>query len=253
VNDVRHFALNLLFAQYWGLEDGMSFNGPAWSISAEIPVYMLFFMGCALTGPRSRFRLPLALGMFLALALIGFRFFHHSAVLIAADYFYIGVLSCHLYAAVREMPRPMRIVTTSTIWIVACGSAFLVGWGLMDMETSTLIMFPAFVLAFQLTVPDGNPRGNRCVMFLGDMTYASYLLQFPLQLAIVLLAGWAGLKIEVLCGTHAFLLGYVLIVCTTSRLVFQVFEVPAQNWLRRALLGRPAGAGPVRLASSLGG
>src|SRR6185437_3680142 len=45
-NDLRHFVLNLLFASGWGLETDYSFNGPAWSISAEVLFYLLFFMIC---------------------------------------------------------------------------------------------------------------------------------------------------------------------------------------------------------------
>ena len=43
LNDLKHFLLNLAFASYWGFQDGQSFNGPSWSISAEILVYVLFF------------------------------------------------------------------------------------------------------------------------------------------------------------------------------------------------------------------
>ena len=43
-NDFRHFLLNLCFAQSWGFEYGLSFNGPTWSVSIEILLYVVFFV-----------------------------------------------------------------------------------------------------------------------------------------------------------------------------------------------------------------
>ena len=42
-NDLYHFVLNILFISSWGLEKGMSFNQPIWSVSFELIVYILFF------------------------------------------------------------------------------------------------------------------------------------------------------------------------------------------------------------------
>jgi peptidoglycan/LPS O-acetylase OafA/YrhL len=41
-NDARHFLLNLFFLQETGLQTGYSFNGPAWSIGAEMIVNVVF-------------------------------------------------------------------------------------------------------------------------------------------------------------------------------------------------------------------
>ena len=43
-NDIRHFLLQLLMASKWGFESGDSFNGPIWSISVEVLVYVVFFL-----------------------------------------------------------------------------------------------------------------------------------------------------------------------------------------------------------------
>ena len=42
-NDVYHLILNLFFINYWGFENGYSFNGPVWSVSAEVLIYFIFF------------------------------------------------------------------------------------------------------------------------------------------------------------------------------------------------------------------
>jgi peptidoglycan/LPS O-acetylase OafA/YrhL len=42
--DLKHFVLQIFMASNWGLEDGHSFNGPIWSVSAEIAIYAAFFV-----------------------------------------------------------------------------------------------------------------------------------------------------------------------------------------------------------------
>jgi peptidoglycan/LPS O-acetylase OafA/YrhL len=43
-NDIQHFLLQIFMASKWGLESGDSFNGPIWSISVEVLVYVIFFL-----------------------------------------------------------------------------------------------------------------------------------------------------------------------------------------------------------------
>jgi len=45
-NDLHHFVLNVLFMSYWGMESGESFNGPTWSVSIEVLLYVIFFAVC---------------------------------------------------------------------------------------------------------------------------------------------------------------------------------------------------------------
>ena len=43
-NDTYHFILNLFMASPWGLEEGLSFNAPIWSVSVEVIVYFVFWL-----------------------------------------------------------------------------------------------------------------------------------------------------------------------------------------------------------------
>jgi len=250
-NDIKHFALNLVFASYWGFQPGYSFNGPSWSISAEILVYVLFFFCCRLAGNRARLATPIALGAFPLAALAQFLFSTQSAVLLAADFFYLGVLTCQLYTMIMAQTRRARLVLNWLVVGVTSALLLLTGFGQLSIEAASLVMLPAIVLTFQLLVPDRNARVNRCLTFLGDMTYASYLLQFPVQLAIVQVMAWTGPWTEDLRGTRTFFLAYVLTVCVLARIVFRTFERPAQMALRRTLLGWPAARSRPGVASTI--
>lgn len=62
-NNLKHFLLQLSFASFWGMQDGHSFNGPIWSVSVEVLLYIMFFAFC-------RF-LPLRPGFLMLTCLLG--------------------------------------------------------------------------------------------------------------------------------------------------------------------------------------
>ncbi len=61
LNDFYHFALNSIFANMSGLEKGPSFNGPTWSISIEMQLYLLFFCLCFFGVMKKRYMVLIAL------------------------------------------------------------------------------------------------------------------------------------------------------------------------------------------------
>src|SRR3984957_4587711 len=239
INDFRHFVLNLAFAQYWGLQDGMSFNGPSWSISAEILVYGLYFAFCRIVGARPRLAAASAVGVFLIAAALQSRLPLSFPLMFVTSFFFLGVLACQLYQFVTATGRRDRaIVGGAAAGVVAVGSLALVCLGWCPVEQVSLVLFPSLILLFQIAVPGIYPRLNHVLMFLGDLTYASYMIQFPLQLLIVQVAAAAGARIGDLSATPAFLVCWVLSVGALSRLVFVWFERPMQAVLRDALGGR---------------
>ena len=237
-NDLKHFLLNLGFASYWGFQDGMSFNGPSWSISAEVLVYVLFFATCRLTGRRPRLVVPVAIGAFLLSAFLQPFLPPSAAVFLATHFFYLGVLACHLYRLVLAGPKWVRGVFFYLAGLAAFVPAMLIGLDRLSVEEACLLMFPAFILVFQLGVPDTFPRLNRCLIFLGNLTYASYMTQFPMQLAAMQLLPLAGVDLIGLRTTPAFFLVYIVTVCALSRVVHLTLEMPAQTLLRRVFLTR---------------
>ena len=114
----------------------------------------------------------------------------------------------------------------------------------LDKGAPNPLVFPGMVLMFQLFVPAGNERVNRILCGPGDLTYASYMLHFPVQLAILLLLGSTVIDMMALAGSGAFLLVYLIVVLGLSRVVFTAFERSAQNVPRSLLLTRLPDSGP---------
>ena len=43
-NNLYHFVLNLFLISFWGFQKGYSYNGPIWSVSIEVLLYIVFFI-----------------------------------------------------------------------------------------------------------------------------------------------------------------------------------------------------------------
>ena len=243
VNDLKHSLLNLFFAQYWGFQDGRSFNGPSWSISLEILVYILFFALSRLIRPDWRS----ATGIMAGLLVLGFMI--HAAfgmipeAIFGAVFFYAGVITCHIYVMVinSHAPRIMIVLLLAAAILAMSigihGGFLKLGWTGFRIFPA-IVLFPAVVLIFQLAIPDTYPRVNSVLTSFGDLTYASYMVHFPLQLAIVLSIDAVGIPMRSVFHEDWFFLTYVLSVFVLARIVFLGFERPAQNALRYALLNR---------------
>ena len=81
------------------------------------------------------------------------------------------------------------------------------------------------------------PLRRSAVTKVGDLTYASYLLHFPIQLAAVLAIDAMGFSRELFLAPWA-LIAFFLATFGLAWIVFRVFEMPAQDALRTAWLGR---------------
>lgn len=176
-NDAYHFALNLLLAHYWGFEQGMTFNGPSWSLSVEILAYAAYW----LLLPALRVgRGALAGAAGLGAALLALRF-PETKPLACLAYFFGGVsIYCLL---LRAAPRPG--------WLAVAGAAGLLAARRWDHAGGFAFpnggLWVVSLFAFALAA-DALDRADRLAFGkrLGDASYGTYLWHFPIQLVIVM-------------------------------------------------------------------
>ena len=240
VNDLKHFLLNLGFASYWGFQADRSFNGPIWSVSVEILVYFLFF--AVSRARRGNLWTDIGMTILASIAYAGLRRFAGIKLEVfgAVTFFYIGAATCRIHAMlIVRSDRRAAIATTLGIVLV---SGALVGTGLLKIAGASLAMFPAAILAFQLAVRPSSARVAAAIEAVGNLTYASYLLHFPLQIALVLVLESLSIPASDLFYGPWLLPVYLILVLGLSVPVFQWFERPAQTLLRG--FGRPRYATP---------
>ncbi|MFD1141769.1 acyltransferase family protein [Larkinella insperata] len=256
-NDLYHFVLQLFFASNWGFHEGFSFNGPVWSVSVEVMLYMVFFGICWLQRDRT--------GILLLVALISYAVFYYQGYQVARgmfSFFIGGVLYKIFRLYFREiMHSPWRAligVSAGLAWFVtllefhtpvfktlfltvlahfslASRYAFLYDRGVHFFMVA--VLFPLTILALVVWEIRRGHLGKR-VSFMGDLSYSSYLLHFPLQLVAVLVVQTLGYSNTVF-NTPWSLLLFFTVLLSLSWLSYRYFEIPLQQQWRNKALKRP--------------
>ena len=101
----------------------------------------------------------------------------------------------------------------------------------------TLVLFPLTILSLAFIEYRVGPVG-KSVSFLGDISYSSYLLHFPLQLLIVVLTAQFNIDHALYYSGWA-MAGFFVVLLTLSLVSHRYFEIPMQRFLRKRLIPRP--------------
>ncbi|MFZ5525272.1 MAG: acyltransferase family protein [Pseudomonadota bacterium] len=230
-NDALHFVLQLFMVSDWASGFEWSFNGPIWSISIEILVYAIFFGLCRLGLTR----------WWHAVAVIGvsgiiyaLKLTMHPVVL-CLFFFYLGGLTQLVHQALASRPAAQqRAVLGATTLALMAGSAMALADMLRPMVYVALAT-PAAVLVLLAWVQPRSAGTAGWITLLGNTTYASYLIHFPLQLLLAATLG-PHLAERLPLDSPLWLLGYLVIVFGLSVLVYRWIELPAQDRLRTRLM-----------------
>ena len=236
-NDAWHFVLNVFFASDWGLQRGFSFNSPVWSVSVEVLIYAMFFAFARFVAPRLGGRIVsviAAIGV-AAIAQKTLPVMEHRTVASGAVCFFLGGLVFLIWQTMRNKPSSQKGALMGTSAVVCVLSIWVYVTQTQNDVIFRLVTFPSAILVVAL-MQDFFPAAGRRTRLIGDITYSTYLIHFPIQLAILLAVKQWGLAVDftspmVFCG----FLGVVLLLAVP---VYYRFELPMQKWLRARLLAR---------------
>ena len=230
-NGPFQFLLQLFLADQWGGSFQYSFNGPIWSVSAEVLVYLAFFLLMRTFG-KSPWLVVGAIAAGLASLWSGAI----SPALICGAYFFAGGAASE---ALEDHSR-RRTWLIGAIALLGTGALAAPFLDLGDSDTDRLatwllVMTPPllFVAAQDWRWLD---RWQAAIQAGGNLTYSTYLIQFPLQLIIV--TALLALGIAPPVDKAWFLFAYLAATIILGRLVFVRFEAPAQRMIRAATLVR---------------
>lgn len=230
LNDGWRFVLNLFMASEWGFAMPNSFNGPVWSISVEILIYFAFWIYVR-TVRSTLLSAALLTVMFLALfTAVG------GGIALCGVYFFAGA---SLFAALALLPARLHRVAllcaliALAIWVAALWMGLL---HRLPLTVILLGLFSPLLLALALSERLGLHAAYRRFRSVGDITYSTYLWHSPLQM-LFLAGAAAGLWPIGVVLTSAFFFGYMIFVCLFGYLSFRLIERPAQEALRRWMLG----------------
>ena len=189
INDIYHFFLHLGFASNWGFEHSWSFNCTS-MVSFYRSFTLCYFFLCSLLPARRFFILSCSF----------YNIFYSTIILphpifMGAALFFLGGSVFHITNLIsNEHVATKRLVYLLTMfaWLSVIISFYVYDLSNVILKAgmvgaSFLIFFPTYIL-FPLTVcslvlfeVDGKVS-MKSISWIGDITYSSYLLHFPLQL-----------------------------------------------------------------------
>ena len=228
-NDLPHFLLQLAMASDWPGRSEWSYNGPIWSISIEILVYALFYGLCRLGWTRPWQVATLIGGAGLVYAL---KLTPHPVVL-CVFFFYLGAATHLAHETWLRWSRPRQQAALMLAWLAGVSGTAALMTGLLRPMFYVALISPLALLVLLDAVQPRSTTWARRIQALGNTTYASYLLHFPLQLGTVTLAAALGWALP--ASQPLFLLGFLGLTFALATLVYRKVEMPAQRWLRRKL------------------
>ncbi|KFI11046.1 acyltransferase [Vibrio coralliilyticus] len=232
-NDVKHFFLNLFFASHWGLEDGHSFNAPIWSVSNEVLLYGMFFTFLFYFRKCKQIFIYASIVIFMILT-SKFNIPNFSLLVIKKStfMFFFGCLLFELlYKSTVKKATISVIVLCFTYAFVSHANVLVERAGLpFGLE---LIIFISFLLLFERFNLAERLMKNRVsiLQYLGNLTYSTYLIHFPIQILFVLIFE----KIYPINFNSKFVFySYIITVFILGRLTYVYIELPMKKKILNA-------------------
>ena len=241
----RQLLLHVLMIHSWGFEEGLRYNLPSWSISAEFFAYLLFPLVWALTARFSRPRLaglaaPLVVATsVLILAALGHENLHvstkHTLIRVSGAF----LAGCLVYRARALGGPPARWL--ETLLLLGVLGIAISPWADPLMAVAACALIYALTGGQQSLL--ARPFSWAPVVWLGRISYSIYLVHLPVASVLNRLAprligpdtpAWGGVALVALDA---------LLVIGVAAACYYAVELPGRRMLRssvRRLAGYPA-------------
>lgn len=220
-------------ASQWGLQSGPSFNGPIWSISVEVLVYIFFFTTLRCAGNK------LALTVSIFLACIALRAADHGTLITdCLAFFYLGGITSFALKYFQTNPHERKLAVLAICVLIATPVlAYITNIHQHKQFAAAFLLVyipPLLYLgAKQIRISD---QLQRFVEAAGNMTYSSYLIHFPIQIIFAIYFGSAGRRIPY--QNQYLLISYLGLTLVAAYLIYRFFEMPAQTYIREKFLNK---------------
>ena len=231
-NDWQHFGLNLLLAVDWMPSRWrcFSFNAPVWSVSIEVLLYFVFFFFAQMLPRRWLGQVVVTMLMLLLGVGLAVNVSQHLGEPILC--FYAGGLTALIWSRFYGNRQSLSVI--GWIFFSMLGVVLIY---LLFQEPNAIILgvivYP-LVIFLLAVLQSFRPRIGRSMRFIGDITYSTYLLHFPIQLGLILLMKSGMVRIDFASPEVWLLFFSLLLICSIP--TYYVFERPMQQLLRRRML-----------------
>lgn len=220
-NSLGAFVAHLFMLQAFAQPIARTFVGPSWSISIEAVCYALFAFGAG-AGTRS---LRQVTGAAIAIGLFLLVLRHSPEGPYTRDNLPRGLLGFFLGQVLWHQRARLAKVPAVALWaLIGLGVALPPEWFGAIVPYALLVFPAALVLGLRLAWLESRP-----LVWLGDRSYALYLIHVPLlQLMVSLHGRLPGTPASLVLGFAGFVGGTLLL----SDLALRFVEYPSRTWIR---------------------
>ncbi|MEC7256496.1 MAG: acyltransferase [Pseudomonadota bacterium] len=226
-NDLRHFLLQSVMASnLTTLNQGLSFNGPIWSVSLELAAYAAFLV--SLAGIR---RFPLLMPLICSAISFGISVsaldlpLLRLAAFTCAGYFFVGTA---LYGLCQQLG--WNVFRLLGLGVLAAAGALL-GWDALN-SIARVVLVSVALLALLIVCDLTLPKIGQRLQPLGDLSYAIYLVHVPLQITCLLAIDLLWGNTRTFADSPWVLPIYLAFVILFAAIAHRRIEKPAGAWLR---------------------
>ena len=225
-NDFKYFLLNIFFISHW-FQDSLSYNGPIWSVSIEIAVLIFYFILCRYFNTFFIFLIAL----FLLILFFNFNFLISECIFLFFCGGFLYLLKTNKF--IFKFDKNFYIYFILFLGLLVMVDIVFIDTKSFIFSKLSLYFKCLFILSLFTIIDEILIKfklANLCKIF-GSWTYACYLIHIPIQLTIINIANF--LNFEIPNEDNLFFILYILFIFILSHLVFNFFEKPAQDILRK--------------------
>lgn len=233
-NDIKHFILNVFLASYWMPlgKNCFSFNEPIWSVSMEIFLYIVFFLFAVIVAKCQR--LFFALTILMAIGLIARQFSLFHTVGLALVCFFSGGMAYQIWKLILLRNYPLKPIAYLLALVFFLQVIFGIFVHSITVTIQCMFTYPCAILLLA-TFQSMSPNLGRRFRIIGDITYATYLLHIPIQIALIYFVHSGALTIDF--STRTTWLVFFTLLIAVSIPTYYWFELPAQRAIRKIFIG----------------
>ena len=229
------FFTNLFLVQIWpGFFRGLNWNLPAWSISAEWFVYLVFpFLALRIAKVKKPIHWSgIFLAIFIVSSFFGARASLSWSLLRVTCEFFAGCMLYRVYrAGVRCPIKPWLAGLLSMSVCIACMQ--------FGVTKSLVLPFLALLIWGLAAYPDGLLSG-RTAVYWGQVSYSLYMTHGICQIVFNRMLPVDRFQAASLPVRLSVIVAYLAVVAAAAVATFHLVEEPARKWLRKRPTVKPS-------------